>query len=134
MDVYNDYYQNIAFTVTYEEMIEIIQSLRDKREHEIDRIKEKIKKYEQKKRAEEAWYQSLSSVRKFFAGRPPAHHQAVEYLVYVKERFAAIEQLKKQINDMNEMTAMLKEEPEKERIVLPHSLIEEIREWRDAEK
>jgi hypothetical protein len=134
MDVYDDYYQNIAFTVTYEEMIEIIQSLRDKREHEIDRIKEKIKKYEQKKRAEEAWYQSLSSVRKFFAGRPPAHHQAVEYLVYVKERFAAIEQLKKQINDMNEMTAMLKEEPEKERIVLPHSLIEEIREWRDAEK
>ncbi|SFC92032.1 hypothetical protein SAMN05443252_108117 [Bacillus sp. OV322] len=134
MDVYDDYYQNIAFTVPYEEMIKIFKNLRDKRNHEIDRIKEKIKKYEQKKRAEEAWYQSLSSVRKFFAGRPPAHHQAVEYLVHVKERFAAIEQLKKQINNLDEMTAMLKEEPEKERIVLPHSLIEEIREWRDNEK
>ncbi|MFD0050914.1 hypothetical protein ACFVHQ_16510 [Actinomycetes bacterium NPDC127524] len=134
MDVYDDYYQNIAFTVPYEEMIKIFKGLKDKRNHEIDRIKEKIKKYEQKKRAEEAWYQSLSSVRKFFAGRPPAHHQAVEYLVHVKERFAAIEQLKKQINNLDEMTAMLMEEPEKERIVLPHSLIEEIRERRDNEK
>jgi acetyl-CoA carboxylase alpha subunit len=132
MVVVDDLTNSVAFHLSLDKVVQVIQNIRHKKETEIEQIKDKISKYEKKRRAEEAWYQSLSSVRKFFAGRPPSHHQAVEYLVHVKERFYNIEQLRNRIAELDGIIHLLQTERSKEQIVLPHIIIEEIKEWQET--
>jgi acetyl-CoA carboxylase alpha subunit len=93
---------------------------------EIENLKDKITKYEKKKRAEAAFYQSLSPVRKFFASRPPSHHQAVEYIVHVKERLKQIEKTKQRISEIDIVKKQLEEDGEKSEIILQSALVEEL--------
>ncbi len=127
----NDYYQNPVFWFSSKQLIEALEAIKGMKENEIDVIKEKIKQFEQKRRSHEVWYQSLSPVRKFFAGRPPVHHQAVEYLVNVKERFQLIEQINRKIAEINRLIEKIQEETEMERIVLANDIINDLRRWVD---
>ncbi|MGG5252382.1 hypothetical protein ACQYAD_02415 [Neobacillus sp. SM06] len=127
----NDYYQNPVFWFSSKQLIEALEAIKGMKQNEIDIIKEKIKQFEQKRRSHEVWYQSLSPVRKFFAGRPPVHHQAVEYLVNVKDRFQQIEQINRKLAEINGLIEKIQEEPEMERIVLANDIIDELRRWVD---
>lgn len=131
MIVMDEFYQRAAFRFSSEELIMMLQEIKNNKEKEIEMLKDKIRKYEQKKRAHEVWYQSLSPVRKFFAGRPPSHHQAVEYIVNVKERFAHIEQIRAKKIEIEKVIHVLQNDPEKERVVLANFIIEEIKEWNE---
>lgn len=92
---------NRYFYFSSSEITSILQRILLTKEQEIHELKNKITKYEEKRRAEDAFYQSLSPVRKFFASRPPSHHQAVEYIVHVKDRLKQIEKLKQRIYEIN---------------------------------
>jgi hypothetical protein len=133
MEILDEFYLNPVFHFSCEELIKVLQELKINKEQEIELLKEKIKKYEQKRRSHEVWYQSLSPVRRFFAGRPPSHHQAVEYIVNVKERFQMIEQIKSRINEINKMIDQLRAEPGKEKIILANVIINDIKEWKEKE-
>ena len=106
---------------------------KSKQESEIESIKGKIHKYEQKRRAEEAWYQSLSPFKRFFTGRAPSHHQAVEHLVNVKDRYKKIEMIKQKVAFLNQVIGSLEAEPEKREMNLPSDIIKEIMDWQKAE-
>jgi len=127
MDVIDEFYRTIEFQFAPEELVHILQEIKIHREKEIVQIKEKIIKYEEKRRTHEAWYQSLPSFKKFFTGRPPSHHQAVEYLVNVKQRLSNIEEIKKKNNEIEKIIDLLKSTPSKNEIILPHSLIDELK-------
>ncbi|WP_066056546.1 hypothetical protein [Robertmurraya korlensis] len=92
---------NRYFYFSSSEITSILQRILFTKEQEINELKNKITKYEEKRRAEDAFYQSLSPVRKFFASRPPSHHQAVEYIVHVKDRLKQIDSLKQRIYEIN---------------------------------
>ncbi|MCM3601928.1 hypothetical protein M3175_14400 [Robertmurraya korlensis] len=92
---------NRYFHFSSSEITSILQRILLTKEQEIHELKNKITKYEEKRRAEDAFYQSLSPVRKFFASRPPSHHQAVEYIVHVKDRLKQIDTLKQRIYEIN---------------------------------
>jgi acetyl-CoA carboxylase alpha subunit len=92
---------NRYFHFSSSEIMSILQEISLTKEQEIHELKNKITKYEEKRRAEDAFYQSLSPVRKFFASRPPSHHQAVEYIVHVKDRLKQIDTLKQRIYEIN---------------------------------
>lgn len=92
---------NRYFYFSSSEITSILQRILLTKEQEIHELKNKITKYEEKRRAEDAFYQSLSPVRKFFASRPPSHHQAVEYIVHVKDRLKQIEKLKQRIYEIS---------------------------------
>lgn len=131
MIVMDEFYQHAALQLSSEKLLLVLQEIKNSKAKEIDVLKDKIRKYEQKKRAHEVWYQSLSPVRKFFAGRPPSHHQAVEYIVNVKERFASIEQIKSKIIEIEKVIHMLQTEPDMEQIILANFIIEEIKVWNE---
>ena len=97
MKIIDELYNSVVFQMTSDELIRILEDIKNKKEVDIELLKFKINKFEMKKRMEEAYYQSLSTFQKIFAGRPPSHHQAVEYLVNVKNRFAEIEGIKQRI-------------------------------------
>jgi acetyl-CoA carboxylase alpha subunit len=111
------------------ELMKALEKLRNDKQMEIENLKDKITKYEKKKRAEAAFYQSLSPVRKFFASRPPSHHQAVEYIVHVKERLKQIEKLKRRISEIDFVKKQLEEDRGKPEIILQSTLVEELQ-WR----
>lgn len=92
---------NRYFHFSSSEITSILQQILFTKEQEIYELKNKITKYEEKRQAEDAFYQSLSPIRKFFASRPPSHHQAVEYIVHVKERLKQIDSLKQRIYEIN---------------------------------
>ncbi|USK70845.1 hypothetical protein [Peribacillus asahii] len=133
MLILDELYNTIVFEVSSDELIRILKEIKNKKEIDIDLLKYKIHMFEKKKRIEEAYYQSLSTFRKIFTGRPPGHHQAVEYLVNVKERFNEIEIIKQNIITLNSILSLLEAEPNKREIVLSPSLIEEIRQWQETE-
>ncbi|MCJ7986005.1 hypothetical protein MUB16_21760 [Priestia sp. OVL9] len=68
MVIVDELYHNVVITLPQLKLIEFIMKLKEAKAQEIEDIKTKISKYEEKKRAEEAWYQSLSPFRKFFTG------------------------------------------------------------------
>lgn len=103
------------------------------KEQEINELKNKITKYEEKRRAEDAFYQSLSPVRKFFASRPPSHHQAVEYMVHVKNRLKQIDALKQRIYEINIAIRLCEEKTDKE-IELSSSITEDIMKLKKEEE
>lgn len=127
MDIIDDFYHTIEFQFAPEEFIQILQEIKLQREKEMAQIKEKIIKFEEKRRTHEAWYQSLPTFKKIFTGRPPSHHQAVEYLVNVKQRLNNIEEIKKKNTELDRIIDLLKKEPQIKEIVLHHSLIDELK-------
>lgn len=130
MIIVDEYDHQIIFQLSSEQLIEILQELKNSKEKEIHVVKSKIKKFEEQRRAHEVWYQSLSPLRKLFAGRPPLHHQAVEYLVNVKERFQQIEHIKEGISEMDRIIQLLQREPETAEITLPNALMNELKKWK----
>ncbi|MFD4928564.1 hypothetical protein ACFWMS_06510 [Peribacillus butanolivorans] len=133
MMILDDLYNRVVFQISLEEVMKVLQGIKSKQESEIESMKTRIHKYEQKRRAEEAWYQSLSPFKRFFTGRTPSHHQAVEHLVNVKERYIKIESIKQKVAIINEAIRLLEADPEKREIILPPTIIEEIKAWRKVE-
>lgn len=133
MNIVDEYYQNIIFQISSEQLVLVLREIMISKEKEIDLLKDKIKKFEEKRRAHEVWYQSLSPLRKLFAGRPPSHHQAVEYFVNVKERFQHIEQIKGRIKEIDRLIQSLQNDLEKAEFILPNAIIEELRNWKVKE-
>lgn len=133
MIILDDLYNRVVFQISLEEVMKVLQGIKSKQESEIESMKTRIHKYEQKRRAEEAWYQSLSPFKRFFTGRAPSHHQAVEHLVNVKERYIKIESIKQKVAIINEAIRLLEADPEKREIILPPTIIEEIKAWRKVE-
>lgn len=131
MIIVNDYYQNLVIRLSSEQLIEALEEIKNGKQKDIELLKEKIKQYEQKRRSHEVWYQSLSPVRKFFAGRPPAHHQAVEYLVNVKERFQHIGQINQKITEFNRLIQWIQSERDLKKVVLANDIIEDLKKWAD---
>ncbi|MDN4523071.1 hypothetical protein [Fictibacillus fluitans] len=126
MIVQDDLNQNVNMHMTETELVEVMYAIRSKKEQEIDKIKNKINKYVKKKNAEEAFYQSLSPMRKLFAGRSPSHHQAVEYIAHVKEPLKQIERLKQGLFELNHSIRYLQED-HKEEITLSTTIFREVR-------
>ncbi|QNU07399.1 hypothetical protein GM240_23980 [Peribacillus butanolivorans] len=133
MIILDDLYNRVVFQISLEEVMKVLQGIKSKQESEIESMKTRIHKYEQKRRAEEAWYQSLSPFKRFFTGRAPSHHQAVEHLVNVKERYIKIDSIKQKVAIINEVIRLLEADPEKREIILPPTIIEEIKAWRKVE-
>ncbi|MFE4811946.1 hypothetical protein ACFQ9Y_12375 [Peribacillus simplex] len=126
-------YSRVVFEISTEEVLKGLLFYKSKQESEIESIKAKIHKYEQKRRAEEAWYQSLSPFKRFFTGRAPSHHQAVEHLVNVKDRYKKIEMIKQKVAFLNQVIGLLEAETEKREMNLPSDIIKEIMDWQKAE-
>jgi acetyl-CoA carboxylase alpha subunit len=133
MIVRDELNQNISIQISSTEIITVLQFIKVEKEQEIEQIKNKITNYEQKKRAQEAFYQALSPVRKFFASRPPSHHQAVEYIVHVKERLNQIDTIKQRIFELDQVMQHFKGESFKNEIVLSSTIIEEIKLYKKTE-
>ncbi|WP_085520664.1 hypothetical protein [Tuberibacillus sp. Marseille-P3662] len=134
MIVLDELSQRVHFELPLNHLIETLQLSKRKKGQEIEKIKEKINQYEQKKQGEKAFYQSLSPLRKFFAGRPPSHHQAVEHLVYVKEPLKRIETINQRIRELDDVINLLQEDASKNEIVLSTSIIDELKSLRQTEE
>ncbi|MET3937653.1 hypothetical protein ABIC22_000465 [Paenibacillus sp. PvP094] len=135
MLVIDEVYHHTALQISSSDLLYLIEQLKVKKENEIGTLKHKIEQFEQKKRAEEVAYQSMSPVRKWFAGRPASHHQAVEYMVQVKERFRKMEQIRRHIRELDRIMEQI-EHPhikEKGEIELPPDMIREIRQLSETE-
>ena len=115
-----------------DELIDKLQDIKNHREQEIDKLKQKIRKYEEKKRAEETFYRSLSPVRKFFASRPPSHHQAVEYMVHVKDRLKQINVIKDRIREIDQVIALCRDSSSEE-VEVSSVMTEEILKYRKGQ-
>lgn len=126
IDIRESLDQDIIATVATSSIQTILKDTLEKKEREIQALRDKILKYEQKNRAEGAFYQSLSPLRKLFTGRPPSHHRAVEYMVNVKDRMKKIESYKIQVNELNTLLESARE-PDCQTLTISHSLLEELR-------
>ncbi len=133
MVIINELYNTVVFQMTSEELVIVLEDIKNKKEIDIELLKGKINTFERKKRMEEAYYQSLSTFRKIFASRPPSHHQAIEYLVNVKDRFTKIEEVKQRVFMLDRMISKVQTESNKEEIGLSPIIIEEIRKWQETE-
>ncbi|HEU5140873.1 MAG TPA: hypothetical protein VFT51_12915 [Bacillales bacterium] len=127
MIVHDDLNPEIRFQIPATKLKAILRLLKENKEDEIKEMKNKIHKYEQKKKAEESFYRSLSPVRKFFTGRPPNHHQAVEYMVHVKERLKHIDQIKQQISELNNAIQHLEGKSVEQGMALPGTIINDVK-------
>ncbi|MGJ7922141.1 hypothetical protein [Neobacillus sp. LXY-4] len=121
------------FQINSDELLDALDCIKKNKEEEIRMIKEKIIKYEEKRRLEDAMYRSLSPIKKLFTSRAPSHHQAVEYMVYVKDRFKSIEKIKQSIVLVDKLISLVHSEPSKSEIFLSGLLMEEIKAWKEAE-
>ncbi|KAA8783523.1 hypothetical protein EC604_06650 [Paenibacillus amylolyticus] len=135
MLVIDEVYHHTALQISSSDLLYLIERLKVKKENEIETLKQKIEQFEQKRRAEEVAYQSLSPVRKWFAGRPASHHQAVEYMVQVKERFRKMEQIRRRIRDLDLIMGriQLASHNRQEEIELSPETIREIRQLSETE-
>ncbi|CAH1203226.1 hypothetical protein [Paenibacillus sp. JJ-223] len=135
MLVIDEVYHHTALQISSSDLLYLIERLKVKKENEIDSLKLKIEQFEQKRRAEEIAYQSLSPVRKWFTGRPASHHQAVEYMVQVKERFRKMEQIKRRIRELDRIARQIAHPDiiERDEIELAPDLIREILQLRETE-
>jgi hypothetical protein len=80
-----------------------------RKEEQIFEIEQVIERYEKKRLMEERSYQSMSPLRKMFAGKRPDHHLAVEYIHYVKKPMAQVRQLRVEIENAKQI--MTQSEP-----------------------
>lgn len=116
-----------------DELIDMLQDIKNHREQEMNDLKHKIKRYEEKKRAEETFYRSLSPVRKFFASRPPSHHQAVEYMVHVKERLKQINVIKQRIQEIEHVITLCRDKASQEEVGVSSVITEELIKYRKGQ-
>ncbi|CAM4373805.1 MULTISPECIES: hypothetical protein [Paenibacillus] len=135
MLVIDEVYHHTALQISSSDLLYLIERLKVKKENEIETLKKKIEQFEQKRRAEEVAYQSLSPVRKWFAGRPASHHQAVEYMVQVKERFRKMEQIRRRIRELDQIAERIKhpDSIERDEIELAPDTIRELRQLSETE-
>ncbi|AFC33010.1 hypothetical protein PM3016_6378 [Paenibacillus mucilaginosus 3016] len=70
-----------------------------RKEEQISEIEQVIERYEKKRMMEERSYQSMSALRRMFAGKKPDHHLAVEYIHYVKRPMEQIRALRLEIEN-----------------------------------
>ena len=126
MVVINELKQSELYDMPRKELITKLSDIKNSYQVEIDKLREKIKQYEHKKIAEEALYQSRSTLRKFFTARSPSHHLAVEYIVHVKERLKEIERIKNKIREIDAMTNMLLREDINNEFVFSSNIMEEL--------
>ncbi|RBW69786.1 hypothetical protein [Bacillus taeanensis] len=134
MKIVDELYHNLFLQIPSETLIEMLERIKQQKEQEIEHIKQKINKYQQKKSAEEALYQSMSPLRKFFTGRPASHHQAVEYIVHVKERLKLIEKIKQRITELDHILTTLRTNLSENEIVLSNAVIDELKQLREMEE
>ncbi len=133
MIVRDDFNQKNTLEYTSEDYITSLNRVINEKEKEIELIRNKISKYEDKKRAEEAFYRSLSPVRKFFASKSPSHHQAVEYMVHVKERLKLIDKISQRITEVEQAIDNYSEQSSDQEIVLSNSIFEELKILKEME-
>ncbi|MGO4529842.1 hypothetical protein AB4Z30_12250 [Paenibacillus sp. 2TAF8] len=135
MLVIDEVYYHTALQISSSDLLYLIERLKVKKEKEIETLKQKIEQFDQKRRAEEVAYQSLSPVRKWFAGRPASHHQAVEYMVQVKERFRKMEQIRRRIRDLDLIMERIQiaDQNQQEEVELSPETIREIRQLSETE-
>jgi hypothetical protein len=74
-----------------------------KRERQITEIELVVSRYEKKRHTEERASQSFSGIRKFFSGKKPDHHLAVEYIHYVKKPMEQVRMLRAEIDTAKQM-------------------------------
>ncbi|PQP82742.1 hypothetical protein C0Q44_15205 [Paenibacillus sp. PCH8] len=135
MLVIDEVYHRTELQISSSDLLYLIERLKVKKQNEIETLKQKIEQFEQKRRAEEVAYQSLSPVRKWFAGRPASHHQAVEYMVQVKERFRKMEQIRRRMRELDQIAERIQHSDsiERDEIELAPDTIREIRQLRETE-
>jgi hypothetical protein len=126
MEIRDSLHHELVGEIDSSAFVGLLQVILQRKEDEVNLLREKIIKYEQKSRAEDVFYQSLSPIRKLFASRPPTHHRAVEYMVNVKDRMKKIESLKQQANELRELASWL-EEHLPEHLTLSQSILDDIR-------
>lgn len=79
-----------------------------RKEQQIAEIEQIVERYEKKRLMEERAYQSMSPIRKIFAGKKPDHHLAVEYIHYVKKPMEQIRQLRNEIENAKSILSQSK--------------------------
>ena len=121
-----------VFQIGDEKLIEALNILKRNKEEEIRMLRGKIVEYEEKRRTEDALYRSLSPIKKLFTSRAPIHHQAVEYMVYVKDRFKTIEKLKQKIIILDKQISVVHSKTNTDDLLLSGLLMEEIKAWKEA--
>ncbi|GGE26502.1 hypothetical protein GCM10011391_01010 [Pullulanibacillus camelliae] len=124
MKVVDELYQRVRFIYSPQQLLQRLKIIQEQKEQEIVLLKDKIQKYEQKRQTEDALYQSRSPLRKLFSGRPPNHHQAVEYLVHVKDRLNKIKRIKQEITTLQALILMIEHGQTQAQIELPVSVID----------
>ncbi|WP_141603738.1 hypothetical protein [Terrilactibacillus laevilacticus] len=105
----------------------LLEDIKLSKIQEIEDIKNKISQYQNKKKAEEAFYHSLSPLRRFFASRPPSHHLAVEYIVQVKERKKQIDGLNQQVLELDRALKLLRKRSSLNNVEFSSKIDQEIR-------
>lgn len=133
MMIIDELYNTAVLHISSNELVGILEEIKKKKENTIQLLKFKINKFEVKKRKEEAYYQSLSIFKKMFISRPPSHHQAVEYLVNVKDRFIQIEGIRQSLVSLDQVIVNAQTIDAQEELRLPHVIVEEIRNWKGTE-
>ena len=89
-----------ALTADVHSFLELFIS---KRERQITDIELVVSRYEKKRHTEERASQSFSGIRKFFSGKKPDHHLAVEYIHYVKKPMEQVRMLRAEIDTAKQM-------------------------------
>lgn len=79
------------------EVYPFLEAFIARKEEQIAEIEQAVQRYEKKRMIEERNYQSMSALRKMFAGKKPDHHLAVEYIHYVKKPMEQIRKLRHEI-------------------------------------
>lgn len=126
LEIFDEWNPTNSYHISSEDLLNVLKHIKENYEYEIDKIKNKIHQYEQKKKSEEAFYRSLSPVRRFFTGRAPNHHQAVEHMVHVKERMRKIAKLKQRVAEVDRVTKQLEQDTSLKELSFPQSIFEEM--------
>jgi hypothetical protein len=81
------------------EVYPFLETFIARKEEQIVEMEQLIERYEKKRQMEERSYQSMSGLRRMFAGKKPDHHLAVEYIHYVKRPMEQIRQLRLEVEN-----------------------------------
>lgn len=125
MEIHESLHHDWVATVDPSKLKRSLMMLLEVKQKEIQSLRDRILQFEQKSRAEDAFYQSLSPLRKFFTSRAPSHHKAVEYMVNVKDRMKKIESLKIQCIEINRLLEQLNPTVP-DQLDISHSILEDL--------
>lgn len=125
MEIHESLHHDWVATVDPSKLEQSLTTLLEAKQKEIQALRDRILQFEQKSRAEDAFYQSLSPLRKFFTSRAPSHHKAVEYMVNVKDRMKKIEALKIQSVEIHRLLEQFSHKVP-EQLDISHSILEDL--------